>query len=58
MAGGSAHNHERNKDRIKLNKIDLTNQNNEQPKIKSNELKKSKNFLSFSRESLVKKKKV
>lgn len=56
-AGSSAHNHERNKDRIKLNKIDLTNQNNEQPKVK-NELRKSKNFLSFSRESLVKKKTV
>ena len=59
-AGSGGDSTQRNKNRIKLNKIDLTNQNNEQPGVKSkpNELRKSKNFLSFPRESLVKKKPV
>jgi hypothetical protein len=50
-SGSFVHNYDRNKSRIKLNRIDLTNQNNNNDTTsKSNQVKKTKNFLSVSKD--------
>lgn len=52
-SGSFVHNYDRNKSRIKLNRIDLTNQNNNnnnETPSKFNQIKKTKNFLSVSKD--------